>query len=129
MWPGEIQPMLLTGSSCIPSFRSVATRVCLAKVPCPFFLVTMLSISEFFLAHVLSWVKTNVYIKFQRNLPICLARMDRQMDRQTDISLYISPIYISYISVCLSACLYYHSGQTCGWISLKLGMMIGFDPT
>ena len=23
----------------------------------------------------------------------------------------------------------YHSIETCGWISLKLGMMIGFDPT
>ena len=25
--------------------------------------------------------------------------------------------------------LYHHSGQTGMWISLKLGMMIGFDPT
>ena len=47
------------------------------------------------------------------------------------------PIYIKgdacilsiCLSVCLSICLYHHSGQTCGWISLKLGMTIGFDPT
>ena len=32
------------------------------------------------------------------------------------------------VSVCLSVCLYHHSGQTYEWISLKFGMMIGFDP-
>ena len=33
------------------------------------------------------------------------------------------------LSVCLSAYLYHHSGRTGRWISLKLGMVIGFDPT
>ena len=35
MWPGETQIILLPESSylCIPYFRSVAPRVCLAKVP------------------------------------------------------------------------------------------------
>ena len=33
------------------------------------------------------------------------------------------------LSVRLSVCLYHHSGQTGRWISLKLDMMIGFDPT
>ena len=44
--------------------------------------------------------------------------------------LYISYIYKrSCLFVCLSVCLYHHSGHTCGWISLKLSMMIGFNPT
>ena len=33
------------------------------------------------------------------------------------------------VSVSLSVCLYHYSGQTCGWISLELGMMIDFDLT
>ena len=33
------------------------------------------------------------------------------------------------LSVGLCVCLYHHSGQTGRWISLKLSMMIGFDPT
>ena len=33
------------------------------------------------------------------------------------------------LSVGLSVCLYHHSGQTGRWISLKLCMMIGLDPT
>ena len=33
------------------------------------------------------------------------------------------------LSVGLSVCLYHHSGQTGRWISLKLGMIIDFDPT
>ena len=32
-------------------------------------------------------------------------------------------------SVGLSVCLYHHSGQTSKWISLKLGMMLGFGST
>ena len=58
------------------------------------------------------------------------------------IYIYIY-IYISYtykrrclyvclsvsLYVCLSVCLYHHSGQTSRGISLKLGTMIGFDPT
>ena len=36
-------------------------------------------------------------------------------------------IYI-YIYKKMSVCMYHHFGQTCGWISLKLGM-IGFDST
>ena len=52
----------------------------------------------------------------------------------TYIHMYTSPIYIYIkgdvcLSVCPSVCLYHHSCQICGWISLKLGMMIGFDPT
>ena len=42
----------------------------------------------------------------------------------TSIYLYI---YIYIYKRCL--CLYHNSGRTCGWISLKLGVMIGFDPT
>ena len=33
------------------------------------------------------------------------------------------------VFVCLYVCSYHHSGQTCGWISQKLGIRIGLDPT
>ena len=48
--------------------------------------------------------------------------------RSSNIYIYIYR-YIYIVSVGLSVCLYHHSGQTGRWISLKLGMMIGSDPT
>ena len=112
MWPGGTQPMLLPESSCvyIPSFRSVAPRVFLAKIPFffsfSFFYAFFHYHSSHFpdlLAHVLSWVKSYHHAKFQRNLSTGWARMmvqiytqtDRHTDRQTyrHLLLYIF-IYI-----------------------------------
>ena len=45
------------------------------------------------------------------------------------IHLYMYIYKRSCQCVCLYVCLYHHSSQTSRWISLKLGMMVGFDPT
>ena len=77
VWPGGTQPMLLPELSCIfiPSFRSLAPMVFLAKIP-------FLALSHYhgnhfakFLVNVLSWVKTYYYSEFQRNPPTGLAGM------------------------------------------------------
>ena len=77
MWPGGTQPMLLPELNCvyISSFRYVAPRVFLAKIP---FLAFSRYHSNYFLkflAHVLCWVKTYHRAKFQRNPPTGFARM------------------------------------------------------
>ena len=97
VWPGGTHPMLLPECSCIyiPSFRSVAPMVFLAKIPFLTFSRYYGNYFPDFLAHVLNWVKTYHHAKFKRNTPTGLARMvvqiyrHRQKDRQTSPFIYI----------------------------------------
>ena len=78
-------------------------------------------------------IKGSSRLKFEGLLYYFMLKLAGQLRVYAASLLYIY-IYI-YIKgdvclcVCLSVCLYHHSGQTSRWISLKLGMMIGFDTT
>ena len=109
VWPGGTR---------IPTFRSVAPRVFLAKIPSLAFSLYYGNHFLEFLAHILSWVKTYHHAKFHRNLSIDFARMmiqiyiqtgrqeagrrqagGRQTDRQTYPYIYIYVYIYIYIYI------------------------------
>ena len=81
--------MLLPEFVCTPSFRSVVPEFFWLKCHIWLFLIIMVTIFQIFLAHVLSWVKTCHYTKFQRNLSTHLARMMVQTYIQTNTGRHI----------------------------------------
>ena len=89
----------------MPSFRSVAPRVFLDKIPFLAFSRNCGNHFPNFLDNVLSWVKTYHLPSFRKKPQTVLARMMVQTDKQTDdISLYIY-IYI-YIYTCVYIYIY-----------------------
>ena len=111
VWLGGTQPMLLPEWSCIfiPSFRSLAPMVFLAKIPFLVFFHYHGNHFAKFLVHVLTWVNTYHHAGFKINQLTGLARMmgqtyretDRQADRQTDRQ---TDRHLKCVSACAIAC-------------------------
>ena len=103
-------------------------RIFLAKYHFQLFLITMVTISGFFLAHVLSWVKTNHLAKFQRNPLTCLVRMVVQTDRHIHIYIYIyiytQEIYDMHMEI---MCIYFFRFFFVGILILRILLQYYFN--
>ena len=95
--------MLLLEWCCIyvPSFRSVAPMVFLVKIPFLAFPHYYGNHFPYFLAYVLSWIKTYHHAKFQRNSPTDLDWMMLQIyHTQRHLLLYIYRRIAAYSRSC-----------------------------